>query len=480
VTGKKKQVNQQILIRDGSSGTALDSFDLPDSLEQGAWLSTNTLVLSVRHKLYLFNFEKEYANLGRYGGKGLVQLQFASTVIPSSLVPMGDHAVAYDDGSNIWFLSINTANCSVTQLTHLTNATIGQLDYSPENKSFLFSLTISGKRADPSLYRFDPRTNSTTGGIAQFTDRYNFERIYNGNWIAEGDGLVYGGQNSLGVSLSTEGVSFHTNLFAGGRYQNYSVSPHGDKIFAIASLADEPLGIWEYDINYGNLDNVVPPKEHLAVSQWAVPVPLEIARKKGGGLVYSLLPPPYLTAGKKYPAVLNLLGDNPYDAWPQLLANANIFSVSVHPKTPDDAKAIVNDMLKQANVDPQRLYIVGQKADAAMIQTLLHNSPGLWRGAVLMQPSEFPKFQDSPAVMPSFLVFGGSSGDIVHALKAERFLQAACQRLVSARLLFDEDITHISSKADLNQERYKIIAGFILTGDLDSDSPQHVAIKSKK
>jgi hypothetical protein len=68
----------------------------------------------------------------------------------------------------------------------------------------------------------------------------------------------------------------------------------------------------------------------------------------------------------------------------------------------------------------------------------------------------------------------------VHALKAERFLQAACQRLVSARLLFDEDITHISSKADLNQERYKIIAGFILTGDLDSDSPQHVAIKSKK
>jgi len=32
VTGKKKQVNQQILIRDGSSGTALDSFDLPDSL----------------------------------------------------------------------------------------------------------------------------------------------------------------------------------------------------------------------------------------------------------------------------------------------------------------------------------------------------------------------------------------------------------------------------------------------------------------
>jgi hypothetical protein len=74
-------------------------------------------------------------------------------------------------------------------------------------------------------------------------------------------------------------------------------------------------------------------------------------------------------------------------------------------KTPDDAKAIVNDMLKQANVDPQRLYIVGQKADAAMIQTLLHNSPGLWRGAVLMQPSEFPKFQDSPAVMPSFLVF---------------------------------------------------------------------------
>jgi hypothetical protein len=102
-----------------------------------------------------------------------------------------------------------------------------------------------------------------------------------------------------------------------------------------------------------------------------------------------------------------------------------------------------------------------------MIKSLLNSSPGLWRGVILIQPSEFPQFQDMPPAMTKFLVFGGSNGDIIYALKAERFLQTACQKLVSSRLLFDEDIKNGSVKTDLNQERYMIMAGFILTGDFN-------------
>jgi hypothetical protein len=38
--------------------------------------------------------------------------------------------------------------------------------------------------------------------------------------------------------------------------------------------------------------------------------------------------------------------------------------------------------------------------------------------------------------------------------------------MVPARLLFDEDMARVAPRADLNLERDKIMARFILTGDL--------------
>ena len=464
-TDKKNQINQHILIRDGASGAPLNAFDLPAPLERGVWLSTNSLVLSAQHKLYFFNFEKDYDGLGRYGDKGLAQLSFDSTVASSSLVPIDGHTVAYDDGKNIWLLNI--PDNRATALTQFTNASIRQLDYSPENKAFLFSLaTNSDRRADPRLYRFNLDTNSAIVRLAQVADKHdNYWRINYGKWLAKGGGVAFATPNYIGVSVKND--TFYTNLFSGGYYWHFSVSPQGDKIFALASVANEPLGIWEYDLTYRDLANVVPPKEHLAFSQWAAPAMVEIVRTNAGRLDYSLLAPPNVSGRKKYPAVLNLLGGNPADVWPQFLANAGVFCISGRPRSAEDARVIIDDLLKLANVDPQRLYLVGQKTDAVMINGLLESNPTLWRGVILMQPSEFPQFQTLSPIMPQVLVFGGSNRDLVYALKAERFVQAACQKLLTARLLFDEDIVRAAPKADLYQERCKTMAKFILTGDLE-------------
>ena len=462
-TGEKNKPNQRIFVRDGASGLAQSSFDLPDPLEQASWLSTNSLILTARRKLYLYNFERDLENIGPFGKPGLVQLRFDFPVASSSLQPIGGRAVAFDDGSNIWHLIISSGR--LTQLTHLTNVTIGQLDYSPENDAFLFSLLIAGRRADPSLYRFDPRTNNVTSGLAQFTDRFNFEHIYSGHWIAEGTGLAYAGQNFIGITL--KGGAFHTNLFTQGYYRNFSVSPRGDKIFALASIVNEPLSIWAYDVNYGDLDSVVPPKERLEFSQWAEPYQVDVARTNGGLLAYSVLPPPHMSVGKKYPAVINLLGNNPYDSLPQFLANVGIISVSVRPKSSDDIKTIINDLLnKQANVDPQRLYLVAQGVDGPMVRNLLSESSGPWRGVILLWPTEFPMLQDHVPDSPQYLVFAGPNRDIVYTLKAERFLQMACQKLIPVRLLFDEDMAKLSPKSDLNHERYKAMVKLILAGEL--------------
>ena len=461
-TGKSNQLNRHISIRDGGSGAALSAFDLPETLERGVWLSSDSLILCVQHKLYLYNFQADSRNLGRYGEKGLVQLQFNAAVVPSSLAPMGGRAIAYADGSNIW--SLNIASGRATQLTHLTNATVGQLDYSAQSNSFLFSLAMSGRGSDPRLYSFSPRTNAATGDLARFTDKFNFEQIHYGNWIAKGSGIAYAGQNFIGVTAKNG--AFHTNLFSGGYYRNFSVSPLGGKIFALASVANEPLGIWSFDIDSGDLHNLVPPKEHLDFSEWVEPVQVQVVRTNGRRLDYSILVPPFLEAKEKCPAVLNLLGNNPYDTWSQFLANGGVISASIRYRSLDDAKAIGENLLKQTHVDPRRLYIVGQGGDAATIKNLLGSSPGLWRGVILIRPSEFPQIPDTPAAVPLFLLFSGSDGDIAYALKAERFLQTTMQRMVPARLLFDEDMARVAPRADLNLERDKIMARFILTGDL--------------
>ena len=455
--------NQQIMIRDGATGAALNSVELTDALERGAWLSTNSLIfLSVRRQLFLYNLDGNSLVNARYGGKGLNSLPFGSNMVAASLVPAGGSAVAYDDGGNLKWLNLLTGR--VTPLTHLTNAVIGQLDYSPDNQSFLFSLATAGRRSDPCLYRFDPRTNAATGGLAQFTDRYNFERINYGYWLAEGAGLAYAGPNFIGVTLNNG--AFHTNLFSGGAYRNFSVSPRGDKIFALASVAQEPPGIWEYDVNDGDLDNVVPPKEQLELSQWAEPVAMEIVRKTGGDLHYALLAPPESSGRGKYPAVLNLLGDNPYDAWPQLLANAGIISVSRHPRSAGEAQAIAEHLLSQPQVDARRFYLVGQWGDTDLIQRLLETIPGRCRGVVLLRPSNFPQFPAQPRSRPPFLVFAGFQGDLVYALRAEQFLAQACQRQIPAQLFFDEDLQRLAPRADLGRERDKMIIEFIRTGVL--------------
>lgn len=390
-----------------------------------------------------------------------MRLRFDSRVVPSSLVPIGRRSIAYSDGDNVWSLSISS--CEITQLTHFTNAIIKQVDYSPRNKLFLLNLSFG--KGDPHLYRFDSRTNAAGGGFAEFTDRYNFERISGGNWIAEGNtGLAFSTKNFLGVS--TKDGAFHTNLFSEGYYRSFSVSPQRDKIFALASVANEPLGIWSYDVNYGSLDVVVPPKEQFEFSQWVTPSEVEIVRTNSRRIVYPMMARSDLPSKSKSPVLLNLIGSDPHEAWLQILANAGVVSVSIRPKSLNNLKTIFNDLSRQSKIDPEQLYIMGQGADAAMISTLLTNNSFSVRGVILIHPSELPSISTTQSTPPQFLVFPGSNKDVVYALKMERFLQMACYKLISAQLVFDEDIARISPKADLNQARYDMATRFILTGNL--------------
>jgi len=96
---------------------------------------------------------------------------------------------------------------------------------------------------------------------ARFTDRYNFEQIYYGNWIAkELRDCLRGAEfyRCHGQRRSVPHKPFSRAITGISAF-----SPLGGKIFALASVANEPLGIWSFDIDSGDLHNLVPPERSI-------------------------------------------------------------------------------------------------------------------------------------------------------------------------------------------------------------------------
>ena len=201
---------------------------MANSVERVVWFTANSLaVLDDVHRLYIFNIKADSA-LGQFGKKGLVRLQQLDPKDTSyDLAAISTHTIAYIDKSNIWSLDIPATNA--VQLTHLTNASLGALDYDPAIGGLYVNM---GNYS----YQFNPRV-ATNNGLTRIDRKYYSP----------------------------------ADLFSGGHVQSYSVTPKGDKIYAVASQWEEPMKIWECDIADKSLHAIVDPANNLKFSQSIVP-----------------------------------------------------------------------------------------------------------------------------------------------------------------------------------------------------------------
>jgi dipeptidyl aminopeptidase/acylaminoacyl peptidase len=297
---------------------------------------------------------------------------------------------------------------------------------------------------------------------------------------------MQGNRYCLGVKTKDQ---IHTNLFTALPFdpnhgfvnqtafpegkqvvRSLGVNPKRDKVYTVASLNYEPLCVWEYDIASQNLRNVVPVREHPVYSQFITPVQASFAGPDRRKIDYYYLPPVALKPDTKYPALIDTYSDLGFQPNSQFLANAGIFYVTVNPygrgfpqapTTPEDTLAVYNEMLKNPNVDPHRIYLSGESLGTATIATLLTDHPDLWRGAILLSPTTFQAVSRDTKMVPSIFISFGDRDSKLTRNRVEQYAQEACVHHILMQILYGH-AGHAFFDIGEHKKRYKAVATFIL------------------
>jgi hypothetical protein len=341
------------------------------------------------------------------------------------------------------------------------------------------------------LCQYDPRAAQTP--IQPLTCT-NYE--VKGRWLPGDQGVAYVGLAGKRDYLAvTSKANPSTNLFtaapitqwrvlgygalAGDAFpegrqvvRTFSASPKRDKLYVVAAMNYEPLAIWEYDVASQQLRNVVPVKESLHYSQFITPVEATVTNQYGKIIDYYYLPPAGLNPHKQYPVVVDQFTDVGYLPNSQFLANAGMFFVAVckygqgrgeFPPETEDTLAVYDAILKNPNVNPKRIYLIGESAGTDPIAEMLNFHAELWRGAIISAAVAFPQFGTDASLANNRILFSfGEEDSVKTQLRAESFAQTACAHLMTTRILYWPG-GHVLFDIGTIKQKYQAIAQFILT-----------------
>jgi predicted esterase len=462
--------NKHVVVCQGGNGTVEKTFDTPNALECGAWLSANSLVLLDRsHKLYIYNLEED-RSFEKMGKRGLNEIrQLDNHGATYELTAVSDHAVAYVDKGNIWKLDVPTAWAS--QITHLTNAVIEWVDYTPGTDEYLFCLGNGGEGENRRLFRFNPHSGEQ-GQLLPLTEANLV--AFKGQWLKDGKGYSYVGAEQTRSYFAVVGTAENpTNVFLGQRMRSYSLSPKRNKAYLVATGGRSPLGIWEYDIEAKALRNVVPPREISPLFTIIDPVQASVIRPDGARVDYYTLPPPNMVPGKKYPAVIEPYSDSRFQENFQFMANSGIYFASVNrfglasldsiETAHDDALAVYRELVKNPNIDPHRIYLVGNSRATIALSQLIREHPDYWRGAIFCSPITFPEMPPHVGAYPSIFISEGDEDEVSRQQASEVFAEESRRHRVPLQILYSHS-NHDFGSASLMRDRYGRVVRFILEG----------------
>jgi Tol biopolymer transport system component len=460
----KKERHQEIIICDGATGAVENSFDVSAEttlIEPGVWLTTSSLALmNHSHQLMVFNLETNQY-FGRQGKKGMVRGP-RLTSHEYSLEKVSDRSVACVSAGNVWVWDIPTGQ--MTQLTHLSEATIEWLDYNPVSGKYLFCVTQGNDVTNRYVYEFQPGR----GEPVQRTTSYSLK----GQWVEEGRGISYvtTTADKTCLTIDSQDPALRTNIFK-GNIRSYGVAPKGDKIYAVAALLYKEQSIWEYDIAGKTFRDVLPVEERSAsVSKIVRPVMASATNQKGEAADYYYVPPVNSIPNQKYPAVIDLYPVNRYDQNVQMLVNAGIFYVAANRfglndwqavAKPENILAIYAQMVSNPHIDPKRIYIYGRSYSAGAVRDMVNKHPELWRGALLFSPVVFPEIPTKTAKYPSIFIAEGDDDDVGLQNGCLRLWQAASQRFIPTQMHIEH--TGHGFGTENYKTAYEVLIKFILT-----------------
>lgn len=296
---------------------------------------------------------------------------------------------------------------------------LANFSYSKETGQFLLRQTENGK---DSLWRFDPQTDD----LSQIVEA---DAINSAQWVGK-DGWAYSsldqGTNTmmLADALNEQGAP----LFEHGEVNKFQAADDGSKLLIFGTFSNAPvLGIWEYDLATKELRSLVSALDHPSVyAKTIIPIRSMIKLSTGESVGCIIFPPANLNPHRKYPL---LIGDTVIESndngrlgtmWMANLALANCGAYVAIVNRPrgnvgvgnwgEHVLGVYKTMAQNLRIDTSQVFLVSVSAETSYLGDFVINSPSIWKGIILLNPTALPDFSNSPRLSrrPKILISAGN------------------------------------------------------------------------
>jgi hypothetical protein len=362
----------------------------------------------------------------------------------TGLVATSSHSVAWRQGASLWALDF--ASAVPEKIWESTTNLLVDFTYSMDSKEFLLNCCDEKGQF---LIRLYPQTKwmADAGRISDQTNN----TIPNVTWFNNGAKYAYcGHEHGLNVFyIKANTNSGSVSLLWQGEINKYTLN--GNRLYIAGTLTNAPPGIWVYDVTSKDLTGIGSSLDRrLQYASVVNPVGNAFTNASGQERNYCLWPPAHVSSGKKYPVIINqtIGGGGPY---PQVTASLGYYFASVYrpgwweglDSWQDDVMSLYDILAKNPNIDTNRVFLSGSSAETPYLNQLVAEKPDLWKGVILLSPSELPDLSMSNMHLSSmFIVAGANDGNSLEWLT--KYQDQAAAAGISVKLLFLGDAQHIT------------------------------------
>jgi predicted esterase len=331
---------------------------------------------------------------------------------PHSLLAMGTNTVAWQAGNAIW--QMNLASGKIESVYANPEGSIDSVSYSEESGKFLILETAkaSSRRRLPALFALlnGSKIPETSSKLSMRDTRL----------INQGRGYVFlhpEGEN-MSLIIQPGGGEAEETFFQSGRVEDFFCDGESSRVYALASKTNEAPSIWLCDAAAGNAQCLYSPWGFAAVPlhfQTASVHYVELPGKHHEKFV--LIPPANFSPDKKYPLIIGMQSYDwmnvPHATYSQALANSGDYvALTDYHYThqteeallhyTNNVLAVYNDLLKNPNVDRSQVYLFAFSSSTIVVNHLIDDYPGRWRGVMLFNPTAdlpMPKSGGFPPIL---------------------------------------------------------------------------------
>ena len=450
-----KQSARELVIGNGQDGRTTGVVRVQASVVDLTWLSETALVFVDSHQ-NLYKVERlgetrwgSPQSFAAEGEKPAKRPKGAEKKEPPirGLAALDETTVVFQRDQGVWTWTFGASGPA--QLWEAATNVLVEYSLDSEKKHLLLHCRDVGGEA---LCSFHWPSRSSRN-LARLPPGYA-EHI---EWL-DGNGYVCVRGSILEVRRDPEGSPADV-AFSGGLN---SCVGNGDGVYAVGSIAGEPLGIWKYDTGSDTLRCVVsnsrPALKHASA---VVPASCSLTNAEGRRIRYRLWSPPVLKPQKRYPLMIGQVGPR-WLEYPELIANAGAYFASVDVgaeggRWEGAVLPVCEEIEGRCSIDKSSLFLYGVCGFVPHINAVLEMEPDLWRGAILFSADSLPDL--TRVRVPRILIDCGEDDPRVKTVRDYGTQAAASGTLVT--VVLHEKAGHVYKSIAALRARDEAVVKFL-------------------